>query len=275
MKKVKLFGMIIMMGLVGCPFTSCSSDDDKDENEENVVDKKDKTEGKRLKSIEIVDSYGLVTADFFYNSQNQLANIRFVDEVDRWRVNINFVWNGNTVGWDTGEEKYYATVENGRTQNMTMVYDGRSSDMGTFYYDEKGRLKRIEDSYDSQELTWNGDNISRYEVKYKGKMSDRIDYSYTNYNAGMIAYEFCFNPFAEFNFLDVLPERALFYTGYCGPLSKNLPSKAIYRNEKGEETGSHTYKYEFQDGLVKHVDIDGYGDVGMPYPISMNFTWEE
>lgn len=273
---VKLYGLFLAMWIACGLFVACSSDDDKDENEENVVDKKDKTEGKRLKSIEIVDSYGLVTADFFYNSQNQLANIRFVDETDRetWRVNINFVWNGNTIGWDTGEEKYYATVANGRTQNMTMVYDGYSSDMGTFYYDEKGRLERIGDQY-SHEVAWDGDNISRYEVKYNGEIRHRIDYTYTKHSAGMIAYEFCFNPFAEFDFLDVLPERALFYTGYCGPMSKNLPSKAIYRNGKGEETGSHTYKYKFQDGLVKHVDIDGYGDVGMPYPISMNFTWEE
>ena len=267
MRKIcKTIVVIIVLGLM----TACSSDDD--ENGNGTV------AGKRLAKLEMKTEWWNQTMTYSYTSDGEISGIHLLDEGYRetYTEDISFIISESVVSWsykssDGDRYGYRATLENGRARSMTL------KDC-IFRYDGSGKLIEVEcRGWDCFfELIWKNGNITRLDrVDYKGDLEARIDYTYTTHEAGMLAYEFGFNPLSENDFLDCVYERALFYSGVCGVLSKNLPATATFYDSNGENRGTRKYEYRTSACRVTSVVLGGHhDDDSYSYPLAMTFTWE-
>ena len=222
--------------------------------------------------MEIVGNWGAV-AMFSYASDGEISDIHISE--DGYSEDISYVISQNVISWSsrTSDGKRYtyrANIENGRAQSMT-----RKNCL--FRYDGSNRLVELEcrEWNGVFKLTWSGGNITRLEQYDNGKLEARIDYTYSNHQAGMLGYMLYFNPLTENNFLDTFEEHALFYTDACGQMSKNLPATATFYGRDGKSKGTRTYEYKTNGGRISQVVISGnHNDSLYDYPVSLKITWE-
>lgn len=260
---------------------ACSSDDDEESGNGLSV-------GKRLAQVEWRNGWGSTITSFTYGEDGELSDIHIAqdDAGDSYTEDIIFTIGTTNMSW-LYKDGYYgdnyrfnATLENGRVRKGRIVHDGTCF----FTYDGKNRLTEVDTEYrygdyidtSTYLLTWDGSNIKKIEYYSDGRLAERIEYTYSKHKAGMLAYEYGFNPFSEFDFLDCVYERAVFYTGYCGALSERLPSAAVFYDENGTKIGERSYKYTTSGSTVSSVTIDGYydGDLSYGYPWKMTITWK-
>lgn len=251
-------------------FISCSKDDEQNNGDERIGDK-------RIKEILRISKEATTTVSFFYNSGGITQIVLKVDEFYNDDYNetneiIDYAIAGNAISWSCDNERNIAYLTDGRANSMTMKEC-------TFSYNSDRKLTEIRSGewHEILKLTWERNNIAKIErFENDGSFIEKIEYSYTNYRAHMLGFFLCFNPFTEFDFLDGISEAALFYTNACGTLSFNLPSKAIFFNSKNEKA-TRTYKYETDhSGYPISVTIngEGYDSDFYDYPINMAITWE-
>lgn len=264
MKTIRKVGMAALVAIVCSLTAACSSDDDEDES--GIV-----ATG-RLAKVEIVGNWGAV-AMFAYASDGEISDIHISE--DGFSEDISYVISQNVISWtsrtsDGKRYTYRANIENGRAQSMT-----RKNCL--FRYDGSNRLVELEcrEWNGVFKLTWSGGNITRLEQYNNGKLEARIDYTYSNHQAGMLGYMLYFNPLTENNFLDTFEEHALFYTDACGQMSKNLPATATFYGRDGKSKGTRTYEYKTNGGRISQVVISGnHNDSLYDYPVSLKITWE-
>ncbi len=257
---------LIMFLLSGVVVSACGKEEDMAVQAQNH----------KLKKIEYLDEvyhtpksyYRTWQTDFAFNDKGELT------KVDEYNVETNTF----SVNWGYGN----AIVDEGRIAQIH--YRSWSADLK---YNSNGNLKEIECDRTRYIATWEGQNISKISrVKKDGQIVEWTEYSYTNYQAGMLSYYVFFNPFCEFDFLDTTGESAVFFTGLCGPLSRNLP-KEVRRWSKYGQDGkgledvnavlTMTYSYQMNSlGLPAHVTIEGkdFFD-SAEKKIDMDITWEE
>lgn len=270
MKTIRKIGMAALVAVVCSLSVACSSDDEEEGGSGAVA-------GGRLARIEGNTSSSEAVMTFSYASDGEISGIHLSEEspYGNYSEDITYVISQSVISWtrrnsDGNRYNYRATIENGRARSMTR------KDC-TFHYDSNNRLVELEcREWESVfKLTWNGNNISRLEQYDNGRLAARIEYTYTNHQAGMLAYMLYFNPLTENDFLDTVEEHALFYTGACGELSKNLPASATFYDKNGKSTGTRTYEYKMNGGKIASVVIGGnHEDSSYAYPISLKFTWE-
>lgn len=273
---------VSVLAVIVCGLMAACSPDDDEGNGSGVI------AGKRLAQVEMRNSWGSTITSFAYGSDGELSDIHvYQDESgDNYTEDIVFTIGTTNMSW-IYKDGYYgnsyhfsATQENGRVRKGRITHDETTY----FTYDGNNRLTEVDTEWrwedyidtDTYLLTWNGKNIKKIECYYDGKLGERVEYSYTKHKAGMLAYELGINPFTEFDFLDCVYERAIFYTGYCGALSDNLPSSATFYDKIGTKIGERNYKYTTSGSTVTSITIDGYynGDLSYGYPWKMNVTWE-
>lgn len=281
MKTTRKIGQTIFAVIVCGLMAACSSDDDGESGNEGAV-------GKRLAQVEMRNEWGSTITSFTYGEDGELSNIHVVqDDVgDSYTEDIIFTIGTTNMSW-LYKDGYYgsnyhfnATLENGRVRKGRIKHDGTSY----FTYDGSNRLTEVDMEYRYDDyiytstylLTWDGSNIKKIEYYSDGRLAERVEYTYSKHKAGMLAYEYGFNPFSEFDFLDCVYERAVFYTGYCGALSERLPSAAVFYDENGTKIGERSYRYTTSGSTVTSVTIDGYynGDLSYGYPWKMTITWK-
>lgn len=269
MKSIRIIGMAALLVIVCIFMVACSSDD---ENGTGTV------VGIRLTRIELKTEWWNQAWTYAYAPDGEISGIHLLYDGYResYSEDVTFIISESVISWnykssDGYREGYRATIDNGKARSMTM------KDC-ILRYDGSGRLIEAESrSWDCFfELTWKNGNITRLDrTDYDGNLEARIDYTYTKYEAGMLAYEFGFNPLSENDFLDCVYERALFYTGACGTLSKNLPASATFYDSEGNNRGTRTYEYKTSGGRVSSVVLGGnHDDDSYDYPLAMTFTWE-
>lgn len=275
--------MAVLTVIVCSLMAACSSDDDEDEN-----GGKGMSTGKRLTQIEMRDSWGSSTTSFVYGADGELSDISVSSDGSRYSYtdNIIFTIGMSNISWiykdgyNNESYRFKVTLQNDRAQKGRIKIDEDCY----FTYDGKNRLQELDTEIDfdgtvyteTYILKWDGGNIKTAECYYDGILNEKVEYTYSKYKAGMLAYEIGINPLTEFDFLDCVYERAIFYTGYCGPLSEYLPSSAVFYDKNGAKIGERSYKYATSGGNVTSVTIDGYynGNLSYGYPWKMNVMWE-
>lgn len=269
MKTARTIGMAVLAVIVCSLMAACSSDDDEESGNGLSV-------GKRLAQVEWRNGWGSTITSFTYGEDGELSDIHVANDLFRDNYTEDFIFTIGTtnISWDykdgyEGSRSHYnATLENGRVRKVGTLI---------FTYDDSNRLMEV-DEYKTYNylLTWDGSNIKKIEYYSDGRLKERIEYTYSKHKAGMLAYEYGFNPFSEFDFLDCVYERAVFYTGYCGALSERLPSAAVFYDENGTKIGERSYKYTTSGSTVTSATIDGYydGDLSYGYPWKMTITWK-
>lgn len=273
---------IVVCGLVA----ACSSDDDNGNGSWNENGNgKGSVQSKRLARLEITCSYMNQYITYSYDANGFMSNIHTM--TNGVSENISFIITESSVAWNIVDSNgdsavFKAVINNGRAQSMTMTMNDC-----IFRYDVNGQLIEVEKQNNYWEriykLTWNNGNITRLEERTtEGILVYSIDYTYTNYVAdNVLAYEFLFNPLTEHDFLDTVYQRALFYTGTCGKLSKNLPATAtFYSSINGDDFvlyGERTYEYKTSGEQITSVIIDGYWNSSKhinDYPYMLTLTWD-
>lgn len=281
MKTIRKVGQTIFAIIVCSLMAACSSDDDEESGNGVSV-------GKRLAQVEMRSGWSSTITSFTYGEDGELSDIHVAqdDAGHSYTEDVIFTIGTTNMSW-LYKDGYYgdnyrfnATLENGRVRKGRIKHDGTSY----FTYDGSNRLTEVDMEYRYDDyidtstylLTWDGSNIKKIEYYSDGRLKERIEYTYSKHKAGMLAYEMGFNPFSEFDFLDCVYERAVFYTGYCGALSEKLPSAAIFYDQNGTKIGERSYKYTTSGSTVTSATIDGYynGDLSYGYPWKMTVTWK-
>lgn len=266
MKSNLLNFFLCTLATIVCNVFIACGDEDETTNDNSIASER------KITKIIGMDKYGTCIFSFTYDKAGIISQIyqECYDDEEEDSYYVDYVITNSAISWSSKNKNYVAYLENGKAQKMTMKDH-------SFYYDSKGRLEVIKaDYYSDVKLTWdNNDNITKMEeMSSRGEVVDRIEYSYTNHKAYMLAYFIYFNPLTEFDRLDCLWENALFYTGACGKLSNNLPEKATLTDwNNGKHT--RTYNYQFDSKgypiavIIHGEDSDLYG-----YPVSLQITWD-
>lgn len=267
MKTFRIIGTTLLFVVVCGLVAACSSDDDNGNGSWNENGNgKGSVQSKRLAKMEVTSPEWNTQISYWYDTDGIISKIHTKND------DISFVINESTIAWKSKDGVSTAVIDNGRAQSMT-------TDNCKFRYDANGRLIEMDSpGWGNFNLTWNDGNITSLEQKGSGfDYDNRIDYSYSNYVAeGILTYELFFNPLTENNFLDVVDERSLFYTGACGKLSRNLPATATFYSHN-HIIGKRTYEYKTNGEQITSVIIDGYDNDSEPlydYPYMLILTWE-
>ena len=276
---------VVLCGLMA----ACSSNDESSNGGWNENEKgKGFVQSKRLAKTEITSSKLNQQATYFYDADGNISRIHSVYGSGRVSHDISFIITESTIAWNVigsngNSEVFRAVIDNGRAQSMTV-------EDCMFRYDANGQLIEVESGDDNWGriyiLTWNNGNITRLEQREaSGTLVSSIDYTYTNYVAdNLLASGHLFNPLTENGFLDNDYSMAIFYTGACGKLSKNLPATAKFyiQNHNSSDLslvlyGERTYEYKTSGEQITSVIIDGYENDNKPYikyPVMLALTWE-
>lgn len=277
MKKLKLLGMAVTSLFMFSLLVSCSSDsdDDKDNDVTPYVNK-----GKKLQRIVCNEAYehpydaiNYVSFEYDNDVLSSIHSVWHDYDGSAEEKSVTFFRTDDTIIWYSENGKEVAHLVNGRAVSMTM----RNC---KFHYDDKGRLTTLEADRGLMKLTWEGDNIKRFDYSTRSETFS-MEYTYSKYKARMLQYYHVFNPFGDDDFLDCLDEGALFYTGACGPLSENLPSQVVYKiNGVVYYTNSFQYTVDSSGYPIKATlltdcdDMVGAWGEGLYGPMYLEFTWE-
>lgn len=244
-KSTFLTSLFILL-FVGATFLSCSSNEG---NEENV---KHELQEKKLKRVFTTENGQLCMEEsYFYDSHNRISDIHCSHYEGSTYVTstvVSLLYHQDSIvifsqvtGQDGTEVAY---LRNGRIQKVNHLL---------LNYNEEGRLVEVIESDTSGNeyyfrkhlITWDNNDIKEY-CCYTNDYEYRIEYTYTDHNAGMLSY--FLNPLGEYDFLDCIEEQAFMWTGACGQLSMHLPKSAIYYELHYNYYFSKylgTYEYEF------------------------------
>ncbi len=232
--------------------------------------------GKKMIKMEYdIDDYKYDSYDehfnllFQYDNSNQLISIQYFGG---WLIN-GFVKTVNTISWnitdEDGLETYTGTMANGRIVNVNKNWN--------YKYDENKRLTYITGE-GGLTFTWQGDNIVMADYNYYDHWHKTYEYSYTNYEANMLAFMNYINPCLELN--SVINGRlyrfAGCFLGGFGPMSQNLPSsiKMTSYNNNGA-VGYRYYSYEMdKDNYPTKVIITEVFQEEEYEKITISIDWE-
>ena len=246
--------------------SSCSKDDDGDINVKK---------GRRLLMVE---SQGdPVTEDNYifhyeYDDVGRLSGI-ITESPSGSIYTAWFTYDEHQLSWDYGSYSEKALISDSRVQWLEPrgIY---------FKYDSKGRIQEcISENGRHIQFVWEDDNI----VKLVASLGE-VTLKYTKIKAFDLAYQEAFNPLCVFGQqLNTYKwaDHFVYYTGLCGPFSKNMPSEMTWIANERYATGYHrqgilTYEYTTDSsGFPVGAVIKNVWDGGKERPKqAMTMTWK-
>ena len=247
--------------------SSCSKDDDGDINVRK---------GRRLLMVESHEVEGPGDNNYIfhyeYDDAGRLSGL-ITESPSGSIATAWFTYDEHQLSWDYGGHSLKALISDSRVQWLEPrgIY---------FKYDSKGRIQECISENMHIQFVWDDDNI----VKLIATTGE-VTLKYTKIKAFDLAYQEAFNPLCVFGQqLNTYKWRDhfVYYTGLCGPFSKNMPSEMTWIANELYATGYHrqgilTYEYTTNSsGYPVGAVIKGVWNGGKERPTeqTMTMTWE-
>ena len=266
---IKPIAIVALLSLI-VPITllsSCSKDDDGDINVRK---------GRRLLMVESHEVEGPGDNNYIfhyeYDDAGRLSGL-ITESSSGSIATAWFTYDEHQLSWDYGGHSLKALISDSRVQWLEPrgIY---------FKYDSKGRIQECISENMHIQFVWDDDNI----VKLIATTGE-VTLKYTKIKAFDLAYQEAFNPLCVFGQqLNTYKWRDhfVYYTGLCGPFSKNMPSEMTWIANELYATGYHrqgilTYEYTTNSsGYPVGAVIKGVWNGGKERPTeqTMTMTWE-
>lgn len=247
-------------------FSSCSKDDDGNTNEKK---------GRRLLMVEshgdpeTEDNYRI---HYEYDDAGRLSGL-ITYTPSSGSATAWFTYDEHSLSWNYGDYSLKAFITDSRVKWLEPrgIY---------FTYDSNGRIQECVYENSDTQFVWDDDNI----VKLIATCGE-VTIKYTKLRGYDLVYQEAFNPLCVFGGqLNTYKSRDhfVYYTGLCGPFSKNLPSEMTWIANENYATSYHrqailTYEYTTDSsGYPIGAVIRGVYDGGKSRSTeqTMTVTWE-
>lgn len=253
MKTLRMFGLALLIIVMGMSLASCSKDDSASGN-------------KRLtKLFSVPSSGGKIGWTFSYDGNGNLDKVQLDNEWNgqTYSEAYQFSWSGNVVdvrktnGSDNA--KYTFTIENGLIRSAKMTRDSYTENYTYTYF--SNRIERIDlksgESKNYTEVAWDGDKLTKISESYSGSSTadktTKLTYSQTCSKGYCPLLPQMINSHSPYDLLHMAHPELI------GARTTQLPSSVNVSDNNNNNNDSYNITYEIgKDGYISKMSRDGY-----------------
>ena len=244
MKTLKRFGVALMAILVGISFASCGEVNNGDTNGGGGVD------SKKLVKVYGTDGQSVESYTFNYDEKG-----RVIQATEEYRGEENDV---TTYQFTWSDSSVRVKSSDGHTATFTLnegLVRSCDDNKAMFTYNQAARLARVEDDYEIEEMTWEGNKLMSVSKSEEG--FDVYNITTFNYNGSCQKGYFPF-----MSMLADLPWDMLFMANpeFVGLKTNQLPAKVTEKSLQSNRTETINLTYELdKEGYISKIKLKEFG----------------